>query len=126
MRRIATVISIFLVSAGIGAAQSDQGLSGVWKFNPARSQVRGLPTPPDTFLKVEESATALTIAASSQEGGPSSSTVYPLNGGAAKRQVGDFAMNTMTKWEGSVLLVNTLVSGPQNYTVMERWRRSRD
>jgi type IV secretion system protein VirB10 len=35
-------------------------------------------------------------------------------------------MNTMTKWEGSVLLVNTLVSGPENYTVMERWRRSRD
>ncbi len=35
-------------------------------------------------------------------------------------------MNTATKREGSALLVNTLVSGPQNYTVMERWKRSRN
>ena len=40
--------------------------------------------------------------------------------------MGDSTTNTVTKWEGAALLVNTLVSGPQSYTVMERWTRSRD
>jgi len=30
------------------------------------------------------------------------------------------------KWEGAALLVNTLVSGPPDYTVMDRWTLSRD
>jgi type IV secretion system protein VirB10 len=32
----------------------------------------------------------------------------------------------MAKWEGAALLINTMVSGPQNYVVDERWRLSRD
>jgi type IV secretion system protein VirB10 len=35
-------------------------------------------------------------------------------------------MNSVTKWEGAALLVNTLVSGPENYAVMDRWTVSRD
>jgi hypothetical protein len=35
-------------------------------------------------------------------------------------------MNSLTKWEGSALLINTLVSGPQHYAVMERWELSKD
>lgn len=30
------------------------------------------------------------------------------------------------KWEGSALLINTLVDGPRNYTIMDRWTLSRD
>jgi type IV secretion system protein VirB10 len=30
------------------------------------------------------------------------------------------------KWEGAALLVNTLVSGPEGYTIMDRWTLSRD
>jgi hypothetical protein len=126
MRLIAWALAISFLSAGMGMAQSNQGLSGNWKFNPSKSEVRGLPVPPDPFLKVEQNAKALLIGASSQESGPASTATYPLDGTSAKRQVGDSVMNTMTKWEGSALLVNTLVSGPQNYTVMERWRKSRD
>jgi type IV secretion system protein VirB10 len=35
-------------------------------------------------------------------------------------------MNTAVKWEGAALLINTLVSGKRDYTVMDRWRLSRD
>jgi len=52
--------------------------------------------------------------------------LYPLDGRTEKRRVGDSDFSTTTKWEGAALLVNTIVSGPQNYTVMERWTRSRD
>ncbi len=52
--------------------------------------------------------------------------IYPLDGRTEKRRLGDSDFSTATKWEGAALLVNTIVSGPQNYTVMERWTRSRD
>src|SRR6266850_4478698 len=126
MRFIAAGLIIFLPSIGTATAQSDDGFSGSWKFNPANSEVHSLPAPPDPFLKVEQSVKTLTIHASQQEGGPSVTTIYPLNGSASKHRVGGSTLNTMTKWEGSALLVNTIVSGPQNYTVMERWRKSRD
>jgi len=35
-------------------------------------------------------------------------------------------MNSLAKWEGSALLINTLVSGPQHYVVMDRWTLSAD
>ncbi len=115
-----------LLIALIASAQSDQSFSGVWKLNPARSEIRNLPTPPNPFLKVEQSGTALTLFASSQEGGAPTISTYPLDQRTEKRQFGNITTSTMTKWEGAALLVNTLVSGPQNYTVMERWKRSRD
>src|SRR5438270_4789003 len=127
MRLIATTMAFWVLSAQAGGAQSDQDFSGLWKFNPDRSEPRSLPVPPDPFLKVEQTTVALTSSASSQENGRfSASIVYPLNGKAEKRKAGESTANTVTKWEGSALLVNTLVSGPRNYTVMERWTRSRD
>src|SRR3982751_866989 len=125
MRLFCPVLAISLLTGVNAMAQAD-GFSGIWKFNPSRSDVRSLPAPPDAFLKVEQSANALTVLASSQEGGPSVATTYPLDGSSIRRQVGDSSMNTATKWEGAALLTNTLVNGPQNYTVMERWTRSRD
>jgi len=32
----------------------------------------------------------------------------------------------VAKWEGAALLINTLVSGTRDYTVMDRWQLSRD
>src|SRR6195256_884640 len=122
MRLFATAFLIVLVAAG----QSDQGFSGVWKLNRERSEIRNLPVAPDTFLKVEQSGATLTLSASSQEDGAPTISTYPLDQRTEKRQFGNITTSTMTKWEGVALLVNTLVSGPQNYTVMERWKRSRD
>ena len=126
MRLFAFTSIALLVAFHIGKAQSGQEFSGNWKLDPARSEVGSLPAAPDPFLRVDQSATALKVFASAEEGRPSTAFTYPLDGRAAKWQLGPFTMNTATKWEGSALLVNTLVSGPQNYTVMERWKRSRD
>ena len=87
MRRIIAVLTASL-AVQIGTAQSDPGFSGLWKLNPARSEVRNLPVPPDPFLKVSQSAAALTILAGSGEDGPFTSLKYPLDGTAQKRQVG--------------------------------------
>src|SRR5260370_14535776 len=122
MRLFATSLLIVLIAS----AQSDQGFSGAWKLNRERSEIRNLPVSPDPFLRVEQSGTALTLFASSQEGGAPTISNYPLDQRTEKRQVGNITTSTVTKWEGAALLVNRLVSGPQNYTVMERWKRSRD
>ena len=125
MRLLAPLVSVFLL-AQFCSAQSDRDFSGLWKFNSARSELHGLPTPPDPILKVEQTESTLTWSGSLEEGGPAASTwSYPLDGKPLKRQVGDSTTNTVIKWEGAALLVNTLVSGPENYTVMERWSRSR-
>jgi hypothetical protein len=115
-----------LLTVLVVTAQPDQNFSGVWKLNRARSDMRNLPASPDPFLKVEQSGTALTLFASSQENAAPTISTYPLDQRTEKRQAGNITTSTMTKWEGAALLVNTLVSGPQNYTVMERWMRSRD
>src|SRR4051812_45551683 len=114
------IISLFLPE--IGTAQTDSGFSGTWNLNSKRSDVRGLPTPPEASLKVEQSAKALTVTG--QDAG--SPVVYPLDKTTAKRVAGSSSMSTETKWEGVALLANIIVSGPQNYTIMERWTRSRD
>jgi type IV secretion system protein VirB10 len=126
MRLCITVLTVTTLAVQIGTAQSDPGFSGLWKLNSARSDVHNLPTPPEPVLKVEQTAKALTLHTGSDEAGPFTLATYPLDGSPAKRQVGGSSLNTVTKWEGAALLVNTIVSGPQNYTVMERWKRSRD
>src|SRR5260370_28458823 len=115
MRLFMAVLTDSFMAVQIGAAQSDEGFSGLWKFNPARSEVRNLPAPPAPFLKVEQSATALTFFSSSEEGGPSTRSAYRLEGRSEKTRAGNVTIDTVTKWEGDALLVNILVSGPQSY-----------
>ena len=115
MRYISGFLIFSLVN--ICTAQPDSGFSGIWKLNAERSEIRALPAPPSPVLKVEQNAKTLAIA-----GGLS----YPLDGRTEKRQSGNSTTNIVTKWEGSALLINTIVNGPTNYTVMERWKRSRD
>src|SRR5215212_9480806 len=94
MRGICGALATLLFSMGLAAAPSDESFAGSWKFNPARSELRSLPAQPDPFLKVEQSAKALTVHASQQEGGPAVILIYPLDGSEAKRKVGRSTMNT--------------------------------
>ena len=124
--RVFRCVSFLILAVVLESAPSNGSFSGLWKLNVERSEIRSLPAPPDPFLKVEHKASVLEIGASDQESGPLTSYSYPLDGNSAKRRLGDGTANTVTKWEGAALLINTLVSGPQNYTVMERWKRSAD
>jgi hypothetical protein len=126
MRTILRFSAIILLLSYICPAQSDRDFSGFWKLNPARSEIHNLPTAPNPFLKVGQKGGVIDVTASSQEGGPFAVWTFSLDGKETKGRAGDASTSTMTKWEGDALLVNTLVSGPQSYTVTERWRRSRD
>ncbi len=120
MRLFGGSLVTFLLTMQAATAQSNQDFSGAWNLNSERSEIQSS-VPGDPALKVEQSAASLTWS-----GGAEVTSIYPLDGRTEKRRAGESDFSTTTKWEGAALLVNTVVSGPQNYTVMERWTRSRD
>jgi hypothetical protein len=117
--RFAAMAIVVLSVAGIANAQSD--FSGSWKLDRARSTNIGAPyVDAQAALRVDQNTTTLTIAADS------ATSIYPLDSRSQKYQTGNLAKNTATKWEGNALLVNTIVSGPENFSIAERWERSKD
>ena len=50
----------------------------------------------------------------------------PADGGERKFTIAGERWSAATKWEGNALLINSLVMGADDYTVMDRWTLSRD
>ena len=108
----------------LSAADSDHDFSGRWNLDRNASDLRALSLETYEFLAVEQNAQIHCTAIDAR--GASIQWTYFLNGDESKYQAGAESMNSVAKWEGNALLVNTLVSGPQNYAVMDRWTLSRD
>ena len=66
------------------------------------------------------------IQCSATFNGSTATWSYALNRAETQYRLGGEARSSAVKWEGSALLVNTLVSGLQSYTLMDRWELSRD
>ena len=77
------------------------------------------PMPPES-LSVSQTAAAVECVS------PASRWSYALDGSDRKELVGAETWTSVAKWEGDALLINTLVAGPENYTVMDRWELSRN
>ena len=112
-----------LIASGLtfslGAADPDRDFSGKWVLDPAASDIRSLGQV-ESSLTVSQSDAAILCST-----GPAGWS-YALDGSETRKRLGEESWNSVTKWEGSALLVNTLVSGPRDYTVMDRWELSRD
>ncbi|MDQ2947151.1 MAG: hypothetical protein M3Y27_14640 [Acidobacteriota bacterium] len=65
MRTFAALLIVCLLIGHDLTARPEHGFPGSWKLNPARSDIRDMPTPPDPLLKVEQSAGSLTVAGQS-------------------------------------------------------------
>jgi len=127
MQKVVPFAVICFIATSLSAApSSDPDFSGTWTLNNSRSQIRSMPVPAAEVLRVEQNASGMTVHSSSEQSGAAISSIYPFSSRPQKANTGETTTNTVTKWEGDALLVNTLVSGPRNYTVMERWERSRD
>jgi hypothetical protein len=107
------------------AIDADRDFSGHWMLDGRGSNTRALGIPPDQELTVTQQD--VVILCSTPSGGPKPTEwFYSLTGAEARYKLGDQSYNSMAKWEGAALLINTLVSGAQQYTIMDRWRLSRD
>jgi hypothetical protein len=120
--------AVLLTAALLGtfgrAADSDRDFSGKWLFNADHSDLRGLPGEAYPTLVIEQKADIRCTATTAS--GTSIQWTFRLDGEDSKYKIGAEGRNSEVKWEGAALLVNTLVSGPESYTIMERWTLSRD
>ena len=126
------VTSAFLVSVmvvflpGLWAADRDRDFSGAWVLDEKQSDLRSLPAAPGLVLTITQEGSAIRCVESDGNGKSGASWTYRTDGTATKYRVGLERMSSLTKWEGSALLINTIVTGPQNYSLMDRWKVSRD
>jgi hypothetical protein len=117
MKRFAV---LFALLGALNAADLDRDFSGSWILLEDRSRPAG-PRDPDPFLKIIQDSTAIHCATADV------SWTYLLDGKDSKYTFGNESRNSAVKWEGSALLVNTLVAaGSRNYTLMDRWELSPD
>ena len=127
-----TVILVFvgILSLTLAhAADSDRDFSGKWLLNADHSDLHALPGDVYPVLVVEqksgEQKGGIHCTATTANGG-SVQWTYRLDGEDSRYRIGIEKMNSALKWEGNALLVNTLVSGAKDYTIMDRWTLSRD
>jgi hypothetical protein len=111
------VASLLVVS--LGAAAPERDFSGKWVLDPAAGNTAALGQP-EKSLTISQSDAG--ILCSTEQARWS----YALDGSETRKRVGNETRNSVAKWEGAALLINTIVSGPPDYTVMDRWELSRD
>lgn len=104
----------------------DRDLGGAWKLVPEKSQVRDASPAPTGFIKITQTTSAITMAASPSEGESPTVLIYLLGGKSGRYQAGDLTTSIVTKWEGPALLANVIVSGRVEYSMRERWERAAD
>jgi type IV secretion system protein VirB10 len=122
MRRSLRLTALFTVlglTISLRAADPDRDFSGKWVLDPAASSTRSL-EPVETSLTISQGDAGILCSTGSAQWS------YALDGSETRKRIGEESRNSVAKWEGVALLINTLVSGPQDYTVMDRWMLSRD
>ncbi len=124
LRHICCVLLACSVVSSIPAAAPERDFSGNWILVYERSNTRSLGAEPESVLTVTQDDARLHCSAAID--GEDVKWSYNLGGGESRYRVGREERNSVAKWEGAALLINTLVSGAQSYTVMDRWRLSPD
>ena len=103
--------------APVSAADPDRDFSGRWTLDAGSSRLQGLDATVAPVFTIVQQDAAIHC---------STNASYALDGSETKYRVGDATHASVVKWEGAALLINTLVRGAQEYTVMDRWRFSPD
>lgn len=111
-------ISFLLLASAVllSAVDADHDFSGKWII----AQGARLSVPFEDTLTIEQTGTEIRCSSGAAHWS------YALNGTERKAQFGGETRNSLVKWEGAALLINTIVSGPSDYVVMDRWRLSAD
>jgi type IV secretion system protein VirB10 len=124
MQKLRAVAILWSLVTPLIAADIDRDFTGNWVLVYERSKTGALGAEPEGYLTVTGDAKSIRCA--STVAGQSVEWSYRLDGPDSRYKIGRETRNSAVKWEGAALLINTLVSGPENYTVMDRWRLSED
>lgn len=121
----AILVLLCAAAAGLGAVDAERDFSGKWFLDAGASDARALDVPVEQTLHVALAGTEFRVEATYADG-KSAAWAFDLDGREVRSGLGAERRNTVVKWEGAALLVNTMVTGPADYTVMDRWRMARD
>jgi len=111
--------------APLSAIDADRDFSGKWYLDAQSSNVRALTVPPAAVLEVTQRDIAIRCSVPGENGSAVQWT-WLLDGTETRTKAGADSWSSMVKWEGAALLTNTIVTGAHEYTVMDRWKLSRD
>jgi hypothetical protein len=124
--RSASIVLIAVSVTGLWAADGDRDFTGAWILDQRQSDLRSLPAPPGLLLTIAQEGSVIRCVESDGSGKSGAAWTYRTDNTATKYQFGAERMSSLPKWEGPALLINTIVTGPQNYAVMDRWKLSHD
>ena len=125
MSRRTYLATAALLALGVAAAAAaDRDFSGKWLLDADHSEMKGLIGEIFPVLTIDQQ-TAIHCMATTAAGG-SVEWNYHLDDSDSKDRVGAESWNSKVKWEGDALLINTLVTAPEPYTIMDRWTLSHD
>ncbi len=109
-------ITVLFPAAILQGADPERDFSGQWTL----AGTTGQPGEVETTLTVSQSDFGIRCSSGNSQ------WTYALDGSEVRKQYGADARTSIAKWEGSALLVNTIVSGSSSYSLMDRWQLSRD
>jgi hypothetical protein len=117
-----TAALLVVLPFGLFAASEDpdRNFSGNWSLDRQTGDAGALPAAPAAVLTITQQGSVIHCSE------PFAAWSFRIDGQESKYRLKDSTMNSLTKWEGSALMINTLVSGPQNYAIMDRWVLSKD
>jgi hypothetical protein len=115
-RLVRTATLVLALMPPLLAGDPDRDFSGKWILDARASNAQ----PPELSLTCVQQDPLLKCSNGSIDWS------YDLNGADTRYRFGDESRNSKVKWEGAALLINTIVSGPQNYSILDRWTLSAD
>ena len=106
-------------------AQADEpNFTGVWKLNPAASQISALPVPPASVVHIRHSR--MSVHCTSDGVVVAQGCTCQTDGSEARVTANDITISSRAKWEDGALLISSIVTGSKNYTRMDRWTLTTD
>jgi hypothetical protein len=132
MPRFLRWLTLALLTTAGWSFAADPDFSGIWTLDESRSELRRTTPQPWIRMQVEHKDVEVRCIPVEQ---PHPDTKrasrvtlhFVTNGKETAHPIGDATGKSIAKWEGSALMINTVVNGPhRSYTQMDRWKMSLD
>jgi type IV secretion system protein VirB10 len=100
------------------AQDLERNFAGVWDLSERESEIRPMPMIIYPVLRIKQEGVTISHDGGAKYNTDGSETRFPISPRTTSI--------TRTKWEGRSLMINSLVTGPRNFSVNDRWTLSKD
>ena len=129
LRKIFITVSIALLTACAGFAQSKPDFSGTWKLNVEKSDFGPLPAPTSRLDVIQHADPSLkdTVTAEGAQGKQNYTASYTTDGKEVTNKMGPREMKSIVTWDAATLVMNSKANFNDNeVTIKSVWSLSAD